>query len=135
MKAVFLDTVYWIARLDPRDQMRPQVLKAVANLGRFQGVTTEAVLLETANYFSRANRVTRQGVTELIYQVLLHPDFQTIPQTHDWFRAGLALYGARLDKQYSLTDCISMLVMRHYGLTDIFTHDRHFAQEGFHVLI
>jgi hypothetical protein len=35
---------------------------------------------------------------------------------------------------YSLTDCISMQVMRHEGLTDVLTNDRHFTQEGFHII-
>jgi len=48
--------------------------------------------------------------------------------------AGLDLYRARLDKGYSLTDCISMQIMRREGLTDVLTNDRHFEQEGFRAL-
>jgi len=47
---------------------------------------------------------------------------------------GLTLYEARPDKVYSLTDCISMQVMRREGLTDVLTNDHHFTQEGFHIL-
>jgi hypothetical protein len=43
----------------------------------------------------------------------------------------LALYQSRLDKGYSLTDCISMQTMRREGLTEVLTNDRHFEQEGF----
>jgi predicted nucleic acid-binding protein len=39
--------------------------------------------------------------------------------------------GARPDKGYSLTDCISMQTMRKEGLTEVLTKDRHFEQEGF----
>ena len=45
------------------------------------------------------------------------------------------LYQARPDKQYSLTDCISMQAMRTEGLTEILTHDGHFTQEGFTILL
>ena len=38
------------------------------------------------------------------------------------------------DKEYSLTDCISMHVMRSEGLTEVLSNDHHFAQEGFHIL-
>jgi predicted nucleic acid-binding protein len=48
---------------------------------------------------------------------------------------GLKLYESRLDKGYSLTDCISMSVMRDRNLTEMLTHDRHFAQEGFIILL
>jgi predicted nucleic acid-binding protein len=49
--------------------------------------------------------------------------------------AGLALYKARPDKGYSLTDCISMHAMHERGVSDILTHDDHFRQEGFIVLL
>ena len=57
------------------------------------------------------------------------------PQSHESFRAGYRLYKVRPDKGYSLTDCISMEVMRQYGLSDVLTSDEHFAQEGFRCLL
>jgi uncharacterized protein len=59
---------------------------------------------------------------------------QIVSQTTDSFSAGLNLYRARLDKGYSLTDCISMETMRHEGITDVLTNDAHFEQEGFRAL-
>jgi predicted nucleic acid-binding protein len=50
------------------------------------------------------------------------------------FLDGLDLYERRQDKQYSLTDCISMQVMRREGLTDVLTNDHHVEQEGFRIL-
>jgi len=47
----------------------------------------------------------------------------------------LALYEARLDKEYSLTDCISMAAMRQEGIIEILTRDGHFTQEGFIILL
>jgi len=44
------------------------------------------------------------------------------------------LYEQRPDKEYSLTDCISMQVMKAMGITEVLTHDRHFVQEGFIIL-
>ena len=54
-----------------------------------------------------------------------------IAQTRDLFLSALDLYESRSDKAYSLTDCISMNVMRSEGLTDVLTNDHHFEQEGF----
>jgi uncharacterized protein len=56
---------------------------------------------------------------------------QIVPRSHQSFLTGLALYESRPDKGYSLTDCISMLVMRQEGISEILTHDDHFTQEGF----
>ena len=39
------------------------------------------------------------------------------------------------DKGYSLTDCISMNVMRRDGLIEVLTNDEHFTQEGFSCLL
>lgn len=47
---------------------------------------------------------------------------------------GLELYGQRLDKGYSLTDCISMVIMKQMGIEQILTRDHHFIQEGFTIL-
>ena len=41
----------------------------------------------------------------------------------------------RLDKDWSLTDCISFIVMRRRGLTDALTSDHHFEQAGFTILL
>jgi predicted nucleic acid-binding protein len=51
------------------------------------------------------------------------------------FAAGVELYGTRPDKEWSLTDCISFVVMKREGLTDALTGDRHFEQAGFKVLL
>jgi len=37
----------------------------------------------------------------------------------------------RPDKRYSLTDCVSFVVMRERGIAEAFAFDRHFEQEGF----
>jgi predicted nucleic acid-binding protein len=51
------------------------------------------------------------------------------------FDAGWQLYKQRLDKEWSLTDCISFVVMRHESITQAFTSDRHFEQAGFMKLL
>jgi predicted nucleic acid-binding protein len=44
-------------------------------------------------------------------------------------------YTKRPDKGYSLTDCISMLIMRQHGINEALTSDDHFTQEGFTKLL
>ena len=69
-------------------------------------------------------------------QVLLsrQADIDVALHARETFLDGLELYRSRLDKGYSLTDCISMRIMRREGLTEILTGDRHFEQEGFRAL-
>jgi predicted nucleic acid-binding protein len=54
------------------------------------------------------------------------------PEKDLWL--GLGLYEKRLDKGYSLTDCISMNTMRRLSIDTVLTNDRHFVQEGFRIL-
>jgi predicted nucleic acid-binding protein len=48
--------------------------------------------------------------------------------------AALTLYEARPDKEYSLTDCRSMVALRARGISEVLTNDHHFTQEGFTIL-
>jgi uncharacterized protein len=135
MATVFLDTLYLVARLNPRDQWhsKAQVLSHELSSARF--VTTESVLLEVLNFFAAYRPEMRHAVTVFVRAALADPDVEVIPHTHDAFLKGLDLSESRLDKGYSLTDCISMIVMRERDINDVLTHDRHFAQEGFNILL
>jgi predicted nucleic acid-binding protein len=64
----------------------------------------------------------------------LKPDCYIIAYTPKLRQLGFDLYKQRSDKGYSLTDCISMAIMQQMGITDVLTHDKHFTQEGFHIL-
>ena len=57
------------------------------------------------------------------------------PPTVELFDAGVALYHSRTDKDWSLTDCISFVVMSQHGITGALTGDHHFEQAGFKVLL
>jgi predicted nucleic acid-binding protein len=67
--------------------------------------------------------------------ILGNSTVRVIAQNPESFRAGFDLYRARLDKGYSLTDCISMQTMRSQAITDVLTNDAHFDQEGFSALL
>jgi uncharacterized protein len=57
-----------------------------------------------------------------------------LPQSRPEFDVALAFYESRLDKDYSLTDCRSMVAMRLLGISEVLTNDHHFTEEGFSVL-
>jgi predicted nucleic acid-binding protein len=59
------------------------------------------------------------------------PPSPTVIDGDGLYRRGLELYGRRGDKRWSLTDCISFVVMEDEGLREALTGDRHFAQAGF----
>jgi predicted nucleic acid-binding protein len=63
------------------------------------------------------------------------PNVTFVPATDDLFRKGFDLFSSRSDKSWTLTDCISFIVMEEAGLTEALTGDRHFVQAGFEALL
>ena len=132
MRRYFIDAFYWIALFSHRDQWHSRVMAFDVTLGDSPLYTTDEILTEFLAFYSATDLRTRAAA--FVQRVLSTVGTTVIPQTRAGFLDALALYQARPDKHYSLTDCISMHVMRHEGLTDVLTNDHHFTQEGFHIL-
>ncbi len=135
MKRVFADNFYWVAMAVPSDQWHPATKRAKASLGRVHLVTTEEVLTEFLTSLSGRGSYWRQRAVETVRILRNEPDVTISPQTSASFQRGMELYANRLDKEYSLVDCISMNTMRDEDITEILTNDHHFTQEGFRILI
>ena len=96
-------------------------------------VTTDYVLVELANLFSRTGD---RGLFVRVVQALRSKeDVEIVAASAPLFDEGLALYAARPDKQWSLTDCLSFVVMRKRGISDALSTDHHFEQAGFTILL
>lgn len=135
MPEIFADTFYWSALANPADASH-QAAKTFDLTNRESAlVTTDEVLSEFLNYFADAGERKRRIVIGMFEEAMKHAGIEVLPQTRQSLLRGLDLYKARNDKSYSLTDCISMVTMRERTITDVLTHDRHFAQEGFTVLL
>lgn len=136
MRLIFVDTLYIVALVNPQDQWHAHARRAKDEVGAgAHFVTTEAVLTELLNFFSAFRSEMRRAVAGIARDILDDAEVETLPITRDLFMSGLALYEARPDKGYSLTDCLSMHVMHKRGIVEVLTHDKHFVQEGFTVLL
>ena|ERR1019366_5992891 len=131
---LFADTFYWVAVMSPRDPFHARVMSWGRNLGTLRLVTTDEVLTEVLNWFSGAGPYWRGKTAAFVRNVRNDPDVAVLPQTRTDFDAALALYEARPDKGYSLTDCRSMIALRALGVIEVLTNDHHFSQEGFTIL-
>jgi predicted nucleic acid-binding protein len=98
-------------------------------------VTTDEVLVEFLTALAAGGEHSREQAARMVRALLAHPDVEVIPQSRESFVSGLALYESRRDKDYSMTDCISMVRLRERSISAVLTNDRHFAQEGFAVLM
>jgi len=129
---IFVDTVYWLALLNRNDAWHA---RSVEWAGRIDEplVTTDAVLTEVADALCRHDR--RHWAIETLVSAKADPQITSIPGSAQLFARGLDLYRARRDKDWSLTDCISFVVMTERHLHRALTADLHFVQAGFHALL
>lgn len=135
MRILFADTFYWIALINPRDAWHDEVMKFNYTLtNNYKLLLTDGVVDEVFAFFSKQGEQMRKK-TYALYQAMLNDrNIEIITPTPQHRQAGIELYGKRLDKGYSLTDCISMVVMKDRNVLEVLTHDVHFAQEGFTII-
>jgi predicted nucleic acid-binding protein len=132
MTVQFVDTHYLLALVNSGDQDHAAAVeRSRGRVGRL--VTTTWVLVEFADALSavdariRAARFVRGFESEAFVEVA--------PPTRVQFQQALARYEQRPDKDWSLTDCLSFLLMEERGITDALTADHHFEQAGFRALL
>ncbi len=134
MKQIFADTFYWVALINPQDNWHQRAREVTSSLKNVKLVTTDEVLVELLNFMSVRGANRKRRTVEFIDDLLQNPRLQVIPQNLESFLQGFELYRRRPDKEYSLTDCISMTVMQRLKISEVLTHDNHFKQEGFRIL-
>ena len=135
MKAVFADSLYWIAIARPGDPWSGPAHRVRAQLGEVRIVTTDEVLTEFLTALSGGGPKLRQQAATMVREIIANPNVRVIPQSRESFLEGLRFYELRRDKEYSLIDCISMNAMRSESITEILTSDHHFEQESLVVLL
>jgi uncharacterized protein len=128
VKPIFADTSFYAACLSPRDAHHCRAIELSAK-NTSTILTTEFVFVELANLFSKLAR--RAAAIRLIHQVRSDPDTIVLPATSALMQSGFELYSRRPDKEWSLTDCISFVLMEEQGVTEALTSDGDFEQAGY----
>lgn len=132
MSEAFADTSFFVAFLSARDIDHATAVDLMEN---FEGriVTTDWVLAELGNFLAKSS--IRNLFSSFVRDLPSDPRIEILPADREQFDAGCALYDARADKEWSLTDCISMVVMEERTMRDVFTADHHFEQAGYNILL
>jgi uncharacterized protein len=132
MTLAFGDTFYFLAILNVKDAAHQKAVE-FSTSHETALLTTAWVLTELADALAdlRHRRAFRKVLDEL------RADASTIivPPSEQLFEQGVDRYNARSDKEWSLTDCISFVVMKQHGVEDALTGDHHFEQAGFRALL
>jgi len=132
---VLVDTAYLVALLDPRDHLNGRAVALAGKLAEERAglVTTDAVVLEFANYFARSP--LRGHAAKWIAAFRADPGWDIAPVERDLLGRAEIRYARHLHKSWSLTDCHSMELMRERRIREVATTDIGFEQAGFRCLL
>lgn len=132
MTPVFADTYYYLAIGNPHDAGHQKAMSFAKSATQVI-MTTAWVLTELADALCRTTN--RSAFAQLLGSIEHDPLTTVIAADPLLFDRGIALYLARPDKDWSLTDCISFVVMTEHNLTDALTADKHYEQAGYRALL
>lgn len=134
MEPLFLDSAFVIALVFQADQnhVKAHSLWQQATSARRSFVTTTFILNETVTFLN--NRGEHELAVEIGNQLLASPAIEMIDVDREFIEQGWAYFVRHDDKTYSLTDCISFVIMNTRAITDALTFDVHFTQAGFQVV-
>ena len=132
MSPCFADTHFFLALVTRKDPKVHAAAMQAHQSGR-PLITTAWVIVELADHLCD---LPNRAVFERLYAALAStPHVEVVPAEQTLMNRGIELYRSRRDKEWSLTDCISFLVMQDRGLLDALTADRHFEQAGFRAML
>jgi uncharacterized protein len=131
MTSRFADTFFFVALLDRKDQHHSAVTDYLATSHDFL-ITTRWVLAEVAN--ALGSSALRSAAAAWLNFIESDPSTLIVKSNDELYLKGLQLYSDRADKDWSLTDCISFVVMQEHRISDALTGDHHFEQAGFKAL-
>jgi predicted nucleic acid-binding protein len=135
MTKIFIDSAYAIALSAPNDRyhLKASSLAKELELKKARFITTRAVALEIGNALAKIRY--RQASIKLLDALEKDPTIKIIPISDQLYSRAFHLYRDRPDKEWSLTDCISCIVMQDQFITEALTTDEHFQQMGFRALL
>jgi predicted nucleic acid-binding protein len=91
-------------------------------------VTTSYVFDEVVTFFN--NRGHHAKAVEVGNRLLNSPSVQLVHVDEALFREGWHYLQQHGDKEYSVTDCISFVLMKRLDTDTAFAFDKHFVQAG-----
>jgi hypothetical protein len=134
-KAVFVDTAYLVALTNSSDRHHAEAAALAQAWGK-EGrsfLTTDAVLVEYANFFARSP--LRGLAATTLARLRAAAGWTLVAVDRGLLARAEARYARHLDKAWSLTDCLSMEAMKDATLQEVATTDVHFVQAGFRPLL
>jgi len=133
MEKVFIDTSGWVALFIANDQNHNKAVSMIEGLKNIKAqlFTSDYVIDETVTtILGRSNH--KQSVLAGEY-IINSKILQIVPAYAEHFQQAWKLYKHYKDKEFSLTDVISFIIMKALNINKAFTFDRDFEQAGFEI--
>jgi len=131
VKTIFVDSGYLIALDSTADQHHASATQHWRGFARMRPrlITTNLVMTEVVNFF--VNRGRHAKAVEVGNRLLASQAVQMVHVDELLFGAGFEYLRNRPDKRFSLTDCVSFVLMERLGIREALAFDAHFEQAGF----
>jgi uncharacterized protein len=128
---IFIDTGAFVARYLARDQYHAIAVPAWRKLALSseRSLTTIHVLDETLTLLAR--RAGNRFAADRARALFASRELEIIRSDRDDELRAIDLLQRFADQFLSFTDCLSFVVMKHSGITKVFSFDRHFRLAGF----
>ena len=130
---VFADTSGWANLVDktqPQFETAARVYRDIRQRG-FKMVTTNYVMIELVALLTSPLRLPRTRIIAVVDGIRTSPYFEVIHVDPILDRTAWQLLKQRPDKEWSLVDCASFVVMQQRGIVEALTTDHHFEPAGF----
>src|SRR5438132_2556835 len=126
---IFADTSYWIALLNPGDDLHSLAVRLSSGyLSRSTVITSEYILMELLDHVSRWPAALRTDAIALVQRLLKGEVPELVHHSSALLFAAIDLYSQRLDKSWSFTDCTSFVIMQQLQAGEALSSDHHFEQ-------
>lgn len=133
MSNIFVDTSGWANLADISEPFHAKAKEIYASVLETHRrlFTTNYILCETIAVLNRPMRISRSLIIEFINGIKGSPFFHVLHIDEETDAKSWNLLTNRADKEWSLVDCSSFVIMKRMDITDSLTSDRHFEQAGF----
>lgn len=131
--SLFVDTSGWANLIERGTPLHGNVSKVYqqAILQRRLLVTTNYVISELVALLASRSRIPRLEIVLFVDTLKATPYIEIIHIDISLDNEAWKLLKRRMDKEWSLVDASSFVIVARYGMTEALTTDHHFTQAGF----
>ncbi len=133
MSDLFADTAGWGNLIDPTQEhhLLAATIYRDARQQRRRLVTTNYIITELVALMTSPLNLPRSAIIEFIESLKTSPSVEVIHVNSALDERAWQMLKQRQDKDWSLVDCASFVIMKQRSISEAFTSDHHFEQAGF----